>query len=382
IVAADYWQHSSPFYYSVLAGIEAAIGSHPDATAAYLELIDRPTDTVTILRLQAWLAELINRNPNAFAAARQAADIADNNVYINDFRGADYWPAAPEVGPDRLRSLAEDLPPHTGGGDEVLVVIPFADPHGAGRLRNLLACLLALRDQTMPARHYRITVVEFDAFPRWREAIEPLVDDYVHIHGEGPFNKSWTLNVGVRATLGSARTLCLLDADILVDRDFLERNNARFADADNDAHLPHTEMLSLNKDASDYAIGQRCAAGAAIAPLTGLRGLLLRDVPGACLWVRPAIFHRIGGFDERYQGWGGEDEDMLFRTTSAGSVIQYDDVFVHMAHRRPPMHRADGRPFNGHIDVGSWTGEFGYGDPTGPATGPADGLTNAASANE
>ncbi|HEX4724619.1 MAG TPA: galactosyltransferase-related protein [Pseudonocardiaceae bacterium] len=367
IVAADYWVHSSPFYDSVVAETKAAVAPYPDASAALGELMARPTETVAVRRLQHRLAELITSHPRRFDAARRAADVADRNVYISDFLGMEHQSVAPGVGPDRLRALAAERPPRAAGGNEVLVVIPFSDPHGAGRLRNLLACLLALRDQTLPARHCRITVVELDTFPRWRSAIEPLVDDYLHIRGDGPFNKSWALNVGVRATLGSARTLCLLDADILTDREFLERNHARFADADNDAHLPHTEMLSLDRASSDWAIARRCVAGTASAPPAGLHGLLLRDVPGACLWTRPEIFHRISGFDERYQGWGGEDEDMLFRTTSAGSVIQYDDMFLHLAHRRPAMHRADGKPFNGHIDVGSWTGDRGYGDPTGPA---------------
>jgi hypothetical protein len=367
IVAADYWRHSAPFYASVVAQTEAAVAPYRDALAALQALMARPTETVAVRRLQDLLAELITSYPGRFEAARRASDIADRNVYISDFLGMEHQPVAPEVRPDRLRALAAELPPRAEGGNDVLVVIPFSDPHGAGRLRNLLACLLALRDQTLPARHYRITVVELDAFPRWRSAIEPLVDDYLHIHGDGPFNKSWTLNVGVRATLGPARTLCLLDADILTDREFLERNHARFADADNDAHLPHTEMLSLDNASSDRAIARRCADGTASAPLPGLHGLLLRDVPGACLWTRPEIFHRISGFDERYRGWGGEDEDMLYRTTSAGSVIQYDDVFLHLAHRRPAMHRADGQPFNGHIEVGTWTGDRGYGDRTGPA---------------
>jgi hypothetical protein len=366
MVAADYWRHSSPFYDEVIARTRAALTPYPDAVALHQELAARPTDTLALQRFRNRLVELVDAHPHRFDAARQAADEADRNVYINEVCGDDYRRSWPETGPERLLELAARLPARTDSGDEVLVVIPFADPHGAGRLRNLLACLLALRDQTLPARHYRITVVECDTRPRWRAAIEPLVEDYVHIRGEGPFTKSWTFNVGVRATLGSARTLCLLDADILADREFLERNHSRFADADNDAHLPHTEMLSLDTASSDWAVERRCADGLPAAPLDGLRGLLLRDVPGACLWTRPQVFQRIGGFDERYRGWGGEDEDMLYRITRAASVVQYDDVFLHLAHRRPAMHRADGAPFNGHLEVGSWTGSTGYGDPAGP----------------
>src|SRR5205823_4699770 len=135
----------------------------------------------------------------------------------------------------------------------------------------------ALRDQTFPAERYRVTVVELDTLPRWRRVVAPLVDHYLHIRGTGLFNKSWAVNVGVRHSPVTARTLCVLDADILADRHFLERNHARFADPGHGVHLPHTEVLSLDFASSDRAIELRCAAGEAEAPLHDLRGLLLRD---------------------------------------------------------------------------------------------------------
>ena len=85
------------------------------------------------------------------------------------------------------------------------------------------------------------------------------------------------------------------------------------------------------------------------------------------MWIRSALFHRTGGLDERYAGWGGEDEDMIVRMAAAGSIARFDDVMVHLAHRRPPVRTSDGEPFDAHIPVGSWTGRSGYGVPTGPS---------------
>lgn len=367
-VARDYWMHSEPFYRGVVDAIEAVIGTE----AVYRRLVANSTDVAAERDLQARVAEALDQDPSLAEKLRELADAADDNVYINYLRGPTYQPAASPIGLDWLTETASrQVRRPTVEADEVLVVIPLSDRDGAGRIRNLMACLLALRDQSFPKERYRVTVVEFDDHPRWHRIVEPLTDHYLHIHGDGLFNKCWTLNVGVRKTLGDVRTLCFLDADMLVDRYFLERNHARFTDAAHDAHLPHTEMLSLDEASSDWVIAQRCGAGSSQVPLAGARGLLLRDVPGACLWTRPEVFHRIGGFDERYRGWGGEDEDMLYRITSAWNVTQYDDVLVHLSHRRPAQHTAAGEPLNGHLPLGTWTGELGYGALEGPA--PARG---------
>ncbi|WP_329055512.1 galactosyltransferase-related protein [Amycolatopsis sp. NBC_01488] len=363
-VAADYWMHSERFYRVVAGPVADRLGGD----LAYRRLAAHPTDAGAERALVTRVRTLLGEDPALADELGRRADAADDNVYINYFRGPGYGPGAHDAGLEHLTGLTGRAATRPDGrGDDVLVVVPISDRDGAGRIRNLMACLLALRDQTMPAPHYRVTVVEFDDRPRWRGRIEPLVDHYVHVTGHGLFNKSWTFNAGVRQTLGAARTLCLLDADILVDRDFLARNHARFAEHGHDAHLPHTEMLSLDAPASHHLIEERCDRGTADVPLAGARGLLLRDVPGACLWIRPELYERVGGFDERYRGWGGEDEDMLYRVASAGSVIQFDDVFVHLAHRRPAMRREDGQPFNAQVPVGTWTGAQGYGGLDHPA---------------
>ncbi len=74
------------------------------------------------------------------------------------------------------------------------------------RLRNLLACLLALRDQSYPRDGYRVTVVETDGVPRWRDVIAPYADHYLFAANSGDFNKSWAVNVGARAQPGLSRS--------------------------------------------------------------------------------------------------------------------------------------------------------------------------------
>ena len=369
IVAADYWLHSEPFYLDVMGGLGSVVTGEPEVESALARLVRQPDDTAAERRFENRLRSLLDRRPDLGGQVEGALDAADDNVYIHYFHGSGCESTASPVELDdvwqRAKSTQRPEPDRSG---EIHVVIPLMDRTGTGRVRNLVACLLALRDQSPSAPLHQVTVVEYDTHPRWRHVIEPMVDRYIHVHGTGRFNKSWTVNVGVCQTRAPARLLCLLDADMVVDRDFLERNRARFDDPGHDAHLPHTECLSLDVTSTHRVIAQRCLAGEPEAPLPMSRGLLLRDAPGGCLWIRSELFHRIGGFDERYAGWGGEDEDMIVRTSAAGATVQYDDVMVHLAHERPPMRRGDGEPFNAHVPVGTWTGESGYGSLTGPAT--------------
>src|SRR5207253_431332 len=123
------------------------------------------------------------------------------------------------------------------------VVVPFRDRTGhRARLRNLLACLLALRDQSAPRESYRVLVVEADTEPRCQQVIEPYVDHYLWVQKDGLFNKSWAINVGVVNAPIEAEVLCILDADVLVDGDFITRNARRFNRPGVMGHLSYRDM--------------------------------------------------------------------------------------------------------------------------------------------
>ena len=225
----------------------------------------------------------------------------------------------------------------------MLIVIPFQD-RGTQRhrLRNLLACLLALRDQSSPRERYQVTVVESDERERWGEAIRPWADHYRFAAKPGPFNKSWTVNVGVRHSPGRPEVICILDADVLVDREFVARNAARFQRPGTGGHLTYRNMLSLDEPATGHAIRDRVQRGYAEADPAYFRGFLLRRPPGCCLWVRSAAYERIGGMDERYEGWGGEDYDFLHRLDLETPLDNYDDWLLHMHHPPSAFIREDG----------------------------------------
>ncbi|MFD6431250.1 galactosyltransferase-related protein [Streptomyces venezuelae] len=366
-IAADYWAKSEDHYRTVDAALAAFVSG--TARAAYEKVLADPVHATHQHTLRAALTALLDAYPAKQGQLAEAVAEADRHIWIDYHLGADYTAQAPPLPPEASAAAgAAGTPgarPRTGAPD-VQVVIPFRDRAGGTRTRNLLACLRALADQEGGPGH-RVTVVETDSEPRTREALAGVVDRYVFARKDGLFNKAWAVNVGVvqatREAAPGSEYVCVLDADILVDRHFVARNTARLRDGGHGTHLPFRWSLSLDAPSTLRAIGLRNDEGAADVPASVLRGLLLREPPGGCVWLRADVFHAVGGFDERYEGWGGEDDDVVARLGAAAPLHRYEDALLHLDHPRPEMTREDGEPFNAHIEPGSWTGEHGYGVP-------------------
>ncbi|MFD4024087.1 galactosyltransferase-related protein [Streptomyces sp. NPDC058576] len=354
-IAADYWAKSEDHYRTVDCALAAFVADAPAPERAYRDVVTDPTHAASQHALRDHLIGALGERPAQRAVLAAAVAEADRHIWIDYHLGADYTAQEPPTASATFR------PRPQSGSTDVHVVIPFRDRSGGLRTRNLLACLRALADQEGGPDH-RVTVVETDSEPRTRRALEGIVDRYVFARKDGLFNKSWAVNVGVVEATGDAAYVCVLDADILVDRHFVARNTARLRDGEHGAHLPFRWSLSLDGPSTLHAIGLRNDRGAANVPDSVLRGLLLREPPGGCVWLRTDVFHTVGGFDERYEGWGGEDDDVVARLAAAAPLERYEDALLHLDHPRPEMTRDDGLPFNAHIEPQSWTQEHGYGE--------------------
>lgn len=368
-VAADagatFWELSENHYRAVVAEALDRLREHPDALAALRHTVADNADVPRYRDAVAALAGVLRHDPVAFRGLGRLVRAADEKVLIDYHLGDGYRRGEPEITYQMLLDAAEARPPRRPGSD-VHVVIPFRDRQGTGRLRNLLACLAALRDQDLTADRITVTVVESDDQPRWRAVIEPLVECYLYLPKIGLFNKSWAVNAGVVHTPGNPDVVCVLDADVLVDRSFLAVNIDRLAAGGRRAHLNYRRMYCLDASSSNALIAARCLRGEPGVSLDRARAHVLREPPGASLWVTAEAFHAVGGFDERFEGWGGEDDDVVARLALVGPVERFDEPLLHMHHPRPQM-RVDGKPFNAHLTSLSWDASGPYGALTAPA---------------
>lgn len=332
-----YFFRASPWLQAVADGVRKS----PDERIRSLgeRLLDSPADPGCHQALRQAL--LAKGDDPSVAELYEAAWRAECHSRLGYHLGSRYADEgkAPVTADDLLRAGPANRPSARPDA-EAAVIIPFRDRNpGQGRLRNLLACLLSLNDQSCPRQDYRVVVVESDDRPRHRDHIEGLVDDYVFAPNGGTFNKSWAVNAGVVNAAGQAEALCILDADVLTDGDFIARNTERFRTRGTAGHLTYRNMFCLSEAASSSAIRQRLIQGAPMPDTETLRGFVMRRPPGACLWARAGTFHLIGGMDERFEGWGGEDNDFVYRMDINSAFDSYDDWLLHMAH--PPSSYID-----------------------------------------
>jgi hypothetical protein len=346
-----YWEWARPWTEAVVAAVKKA--EDPEIRSLGERLAEDPTVPDHYHRLRAALVQQAALPATAplFDAAWEAE--CNNRIAFHLGRQPSY--DAEPVSAEELRALppGPTLPP--GADPEVLIVVPFRDRDTGARLRNLLACLLALRDQSFPRDRYQVTVVESDDHPRHREAIAPLADHYLFARKAGAFNKSWAVNAGVMHTPGRNDLLCILDADVLADRDFVARNAERFASPGVAGHLPHRTTSILDDRTTAWAIRERVERRSGQADPDHLRAFQLRRPPGFCQWVRTAIFRRIGGMNEQYEGWGYEDTDFVYRYDTAAPFFNHDDWLLHMRHPPAPLLTdEEGEPVNARIPAGTW----------------------------
>jgi hypothetical protein len=356
----SYWQRSRAWTAAVATEVDRL---HPGPLRdACQRLHANPTDAEAFWQVCDSFGETPPASTDPAAKLAEAAWRAMLNCRIGFHLGIHYRADASAPATDELHLAAVHGAGARSTDAPVLIVVPFRDNGTDGhRLRNLMACLAALRDQDCPGDQYQVTVVEEDREPRWQAMIEPACDQYVFAYREGSFNKSWAVNVGVRQAGAAPELVCILDADVLCDRAFVSRNARRLQRSGTGGHLTYRDMFCLDPAASRRAIAARVVERTAAVSWGELRGFLLRRPPGACVWLRTEVFWSIGGMDERYEGWGGEDNDFVFRLDLAAPLDIYGDELLHLYHY-PSSQLIDGRGLNDHIPPLSWPADSRIGN--------------------
>jgi len=213
-------------------------------------------------------------------------------------------------------------------------LVSFVIGHrGLTRLPHLLATLRSIAGQRgVPVE---CVVVEQSERPEIAERLPPWVG-YLHTpvaDASNPYNRSWTLNEGARAARGEV--LVLHDNDMICPEDYARETVARAREGWSFQQLKRfTFYLDWRETEEVFASGE---------VRTDVPAVVVQNLHGASIAVTRTAYFDIGGFDESFLGWGGEDNEFWDRAESVGSVYGFGYLpFIHLWHAPQPEKQLGG----------------------------------------
>ena len=210
-------------------------------------------------------------------------------------------------------------------GIEVTFVIGH---RGMQRLPHLLLTLQSVgaqRDVSLEC-----IVVEQSAIPEVKDHLPSWVR-YIHTplpSADIPYCRAWAFNVGARSAKGEL--LVLHDNDMVVPRDYASQHLARVRDGYDVVNLKRfIFFLSRGHSERVMSAGQLDLEEAPESIMQNAEG-------GGSLAITREAYFAIGGFDESFVGWGGEDNEFWDRAQSR-RVWPYGYLpLVHLWHSAQP----------------------------------------------
>ncbi|HMP72055.1 MAG TPA: glycosyltransferase [Kiritimatiellia bacterium] len=211
----------------------------------------------------------------------------------------------PEVGGRLLARCREEWPFRWGEATavseatpRVSVILPVG---GADRRVALSAVIRSFWGQD--ERSLEVIVVEQGTPPNFGKETWPGVK-VVAVGGtlEDGFNKSLCLNAGVRAARGDV--VLLHDADVVVPAGYVSSILARM-DQGYEAARPLRLVFHLDEDASRRWLEHHVWPSRV--------SFVQQNNPGLSTAVSRGVYEELGGHDETFVGWGGEDLEFLDR---------------------------------------------------------------------
>jgi len=167
---------------------------------------------------------------------------------------------------------------------------------------------------------------------------------YIHAFNPGPFNKSWGMNVAFKQSSGDV--LVVSDADMIVQAEDLSRA-VNACEKELDAVRPYGQLIDMTAQQtkaymqnSELPVNPEMALG--YDRVYASESLCLA---GGLYVITREFFARIGGMDERFSGWGGEDDAMsikLQRLSSKVAIAKKNTLAWHLWHPRVGRYVHDG----------------------------------------
>ena len=211
------------------------------------------------------------------------------------------------------------------------VILTYREGATPDRRENLHATLAWLA--ATPG--FDVVVVEQDRLPRLRADLPHPRCRVLFAYNAGAFNKSWGLTVGARTV--RSPVLVFSDADLIVEG-MLARIVALCL-ASYQVVKPYRRLIDLTPAETELVrAGAHDFQAERPRDAPPNREALAEVLPlcGGMFAIRADAFARLGGWDERFRGWGGEDDALTYKVQRARlPTVELDErAALHLWHPR------------------------------------------------
>ncbi len=199
-----------------------------------------------------------------------------------------------------------------------------------GLERQPLLCVVLKTIAAQRGVAWECIVVEQSVRPKIKNVL-PCWVRYIHTqlpYPEMPYNRSWAFNAGAR--LAKGKLLILLDNDILIPEDYsiqlIKKYHEGYEVINLKRYVFYLNETNTKRIVSTENLNQK------IVPET-----ILQNVEAGCsVAVSKDAYLSIGRFDEKFIGWGGEDNEFWERAQTL-SVWPYAYLpVIHLWHQNQP----------------------------------------------
>lgn len=203
-------------------------------------------------------------------------------------------------------------------------------PH---QLHSVIPLLAATPE--VKAKSIQIVAVEVTSNPLHEVFIQSNGFKYLSIPDDGVFHKTRALNAGLE--LATGRFIAPFDVDLVPAGGSLSKL-VELASGNPKLLFSGYRLMSNLETAK--SLGEVEASDLSIAeenqPSALFKYLAQRQRFGVVPAFERVLLERIGGWDENFVGWGGEDQDIIERYLSFGrsAVLSHDLLYYHLHHQQ------------------------------------------------
>ncbi len=185
-----------------------------------------------------------------------------------------------------------------------------------------------------------VIIVEQDDMPKL-STFSLFGFKYIFTKSGMPFNKSWSWNVGLKAC--TTQIVIFGDSDIIMDpNEFIKSLNLM---NHYECVSPYSSVVDLDQSESNLSYDKIVSIAR---PGRGENDNQKINLCGGIILYRTESIYRIGGWNERFVGWGGEDNYQEYKTKNLLTWVENKARCYHLWHPRPVP---DSKYYSNNLDL-------------------------------